>query len=259
MSVEFYASDIDSKARRLVPSVDEDQMREVDRIAVEEFNLGILQMMENAGRNLAWLTIQTLADKDILFSEAKVVVAAGTGGNGGGGLCAARHLHNQGISVEVVLTRPADRLGGPAKSQLTILQAAGIPANGIETAQRLFEEASIILDAVIGYSLKGAPRGASKELIELINTSGKPVLSLDLPSGLDATSGETPGVYVQAGRTLTLALPKPGLTNPASGDIFLGDIGIPPEVYHPLGIRFTPFFIGRGVVQLEFEDAQGLD
>jgi NAD(P)H-hydrate epimerase len=89
-------------------------------------------------------------------------------------------------------------------------------------------------------------------LIEKVNASVKPVLSLDIPSGLDATSGDTPGVCIQAEQTLTLALPKPGLANLLSGEIYLADIGIPPEVYHPLGIRFAPFFNGKGIIALEF-------
>ena len=99
----------------------------------------------------------------------------------------------------------------------------------------------LVLDAVIGYSLKGAPRGAAKRAIELVNGSGVPVISLDLPSGVDASNGETPGVRIQAAQTLTLALPKPGLKNPASGELFLADIGIPPEVYRPLGMQGDPF------------------
>ena len=253
MSIKFFTPDGDGDTRIEVPSVDEAQMREVDRIAVEEFNLAILQMMENAGRNLALQTIRFLEETDKPNQGIKIVVAAGTGGNGGGGLCAARHLHNQGYPVSVVLTKPPEQLKGPTKSQLAILDAAGIQTNEPKEADKLFEEGAVILDAIIGYSLKGGPRGTSKELIEKVNASGKPVLSLDLPSGLDATNGETPGVCVRADQTLTLALPKPGLANPASGVIYLADIGIPPEVYHPLGIRFQPFFGGKGILALKID------
>ena len=108
-----------------------------------------------------------------------------------------------------------------------------------------------MIDALIGYSLKGAPRGVTKELVELINQHTKQVLALDIPSGIDATSGEAPGVFIQAQRTLTLALPKPGLTNPACGRLFLADIGIPPQVYQPLGIEFEPFFGNQYTIELK--------
>jgi NAD(P)H-hydrate epimerase len=221
-----------------IPHVDEDQMREVDRIAVEEFGLGILQMMENAGRNLSAAALEMLSTK----STAQVIVAAGSGGNGGGGLCAARHLRNRGIQVSVVLTRSAEDLRGPAAVQLNILRSAGVQLVPSSGADGLFEGADLILDALIGYSLRGAPSGTTASLIDQINASRCPVISLDLPSGVDATSGETPGVYVRPRKTLTLALPKPGLLNMDAGDLLLADIGIPPEVYQPLGIQADPFW-----------------
>lgn len=253
MSVKFFTAEVDGAARMDIPAVDAIQMREVDRIAVEEFSLSILQMMENAGRNLAWQTMRFLRATGYPNQGNQIVVAAGTGGNGGGGLCAVRHLHNQGYPVSIVLTRPPEQLMRPAKSQLATLEAAGVQVNEPKEAEKLFKEAAVILDAIIGYSLKGSPRSTSKELIEKANACGKPVLSLDLPSGLDATSGGTPGVCIRAEQTLTLALPKPGLANPLSGEIYLADIGIPPEVYHPLGIRFAPFFNGKVIIALELE------
>ncbi len=232
-----------------VPHVDEAQMREVDRIAVEEFQLGILQMMENAGRNLALRALSFLGDSQSKSKPRKVLVAAGSGGNGGGGLSAVRHLHNHGVDVQFVLTRHPEQVTGPAQAQLTILKAAGIlPLDEHEVEGGAISQVDLVLDAVIGYSLKGAPRGQAKRLIELINQSPAPVIALDLPSGLDATSGQPPGVCVQASQTLTLALPKPGLTNLLSGELFLGDIGIPPELYRSLGIELAPLFGGEHIL-----------
>lgn len=228
-----------------VPAVTATQMREVDRIAVKEFGLGVLQMMENAGRNLAGNVMEMLAG-----SFGEVTVLAGAGGNGGGGLCAARHLHNRGYKVNLVLDREASALGDPAANQLHILQAAGlhpVPSSGAEEALR---RAEVVVDALIGYSLRGAPRGRAAELIELCNTlrlqseQAKRVLSLDIPSGLNAATGETLGVVVHPDRTLTLALPKAGLAA-ISGELYVADIGIPPEVYRPLGLSFEPFFQGQ--------------
>jgi NAD(P)H-hydrate epimerase len=221
-----------------IPHVNEAQMREVDRIAVEDFRLGILQMMENAGGNLAQHAMEMLDNQ-----PGKIItIAAGSGGNGGGGMCAARHLHNRGYRINLLLTRSFEELQGAAKTQLDILLNSGLTPIDITNTGQAIAEADLVIDALIGYSLKGAPRGVSKEIIELINQSGKRVLSLDIPSGIDATSGIAPGVFIAAHRTLTLALPKPGLTNPVSGLLFLADIGIPPAVYRPLGIEFVPFF-----------------
>lgn len=237
----FIIQSPDGKEMNL-PQLTEAQMREVDRIAAEEFGLGILQMMENAGRNLAMLAVQWFDELGESILEKNIVVVVGSGGNGGGGLCAARHLHNRGVKVSVILTRSVDQLQGAAKSQWEILVASGVHPTRVEDAEKILFEGDLILDALIGYSLNGAPRGATKNLIKAVNSSGKPVISLDIPSGIDATSGATPGEYVRAEQTLTLALPKAGLVHPACGRLFLADIGIPPEVYHPLGIHVDLFF-----------------
>jgi NAD(P)H-hydrate epimerase len=224
-----------------IPAVTAEQMREVDRIAVEDFGLGILQMMENAGRNLAANVIEMLGGPG---SCGEVTVLVGAGGNGGGGLCSARHLHNRRCEVNLILDREASELGDAATNQLRILQAAGLQAVTPSGAEEAILRADVVVDALIGYSLRGAPRGRAAELIRLSNEHAKRVLSLDVPSGLNATTGETPGAVVHPDRTLTLALPKTGLAS-ISGELYVADIGIPPEVYKPLGLSFEPFFQGR--------------
>lgn len=246
----FEINDPSTGSWKPVPHVDEAQMREVDRIAVQEFQLGILQMMENAGRNLALMALGYLNQHPTQTRTQKVLVVAGSGGNGGGGICAARHLYNRGIEVQLVLTKPPEELRGAARAQLAILQAAGVSPAIQSQAEDLIVEAHLVLDAILGYSLQGAPRGAAKKLIEVLNGAGKPVISLDLPSGLEATSGEPPGVCVRATLTMSLALPKTGLRNPLAGELFLADIGIPPEVYLPLGIQVEPFFGDQYVLAL---------
>ena len=230
---------------RPVPAVNADQMREVDRIAVEDFGLGILQMMENAGRNLAGSAIDMLGP-----GRGEVVVLAGSGGNGGGGLCCARHLHNHGLRVSVLLSRPPRDLTGPAAHQLHILEAAGVRPLEPGDFRGAIGRAWLAVDALVGYSLRGAPHGRVAELIALCNEEARRVLALDVPSGLDATSGEAPGIAVRAERTLTLALPKTGLLG-ARGEVCLADIGIPPEVCEPLGFSFEWPSPGRTRVPLE--------
>ncbi len=162
------------------------------------------------------------------WRDAAMVVLAGTGGNGGGGITAARHLKNHGADAAVVVTDMA-ALGEIPSQQLELFRhAGGIVAD-------LPDRADLVLDAVLGYSLRGAPRGRALELIEWANETPAPVLALDVPSGVDASTGAAPGSAVVASRTLTLALPKHGLCATAAGALVLADIGIPAAVYHRLG------------------------
>jgi NAD(P)H-hydrate epimerase len=232
----------------LVPAVTAEQMREVDRVAMEGFGLGILQMMENAGRSLAQNVIDML---DGVKSE--VTVMAGAGGNGGGGLCCARHLHNRGFKVWVVLDREAERLTGAARNQLDVLTVAGLePVVSSSQAEEAIWRSQIVVDALIGYGLRGAPKGRTADLIKLMLQHAARVLSLDVPSGLNATSGNAQGPAISPDRTLTLAMPKTGLQS-VPGDLYLADIGIPPEVYHRLGVSFEPFFERRYWIPLVVE------
>lgn len=224
-----------------IHAVDESQMREVDRIAVEEFGLSILQMMENAGRNLALLTIN-LFPKSSKSNHNKVFIFAGSGGNGGGGISSARHLYNHNQQVFLILSKDQNKITGSARSQLEILKHTNIEIINAQQVGDIITDEDIIIDALIGYSLQGAPRGLVAEQINLINQFPAKIISLDIPSGIDSTDGKTPGVYVTADQTLTLALPKPGLLNPAAGELHLGDIGIPPEVYIKLGLKIKPLF-----------------
>ncbi len=227
-----------------LPTLTEEQMREVDRIAMADFGLGVLQMMENAGRNLALHAIENVNDPN-----AEIVILAGSGGNGGGGISCARHLRNHGYRVRLFLTRDPSELRGSAGAQYHIVEKAGLTATAASEAEEHVQQAALVIDALIGYSLKGAPRGITKELIETANEFSDRTLALDIPSGFDSTSGETPGVAIKPHSTLTLALPKTGLRE-VPGELYVADIGIPPEVYLPLGITLEPFFGGAYWVRI---------
>jgi len=222
---------------RTIPALTAAEMREVDRIAVTETGPSLFQMMENAGRNLALTAIDMLGPS---WRRKPITVLAGTGGNGGGGITAARHLKNHGATVTVVVTS-VERLSGAPADQLVIYRHAGgavtdDPPSGTE----------LIVDAIIGYSLSGAPHGRSLDLIEWTNTAPAAVLSLDVPSGVDATSGTAPGAAISADTTITLALPKTGLCTPRAGALILGDLGIPAHTYQRLGTAIAgPIFDGR--------------
>jgi NAD(P)H-hydrate epimerase len=209
----------------LVPAITTEQMREVDRVAVEELGPNLFQMMENAGRGLA-LTVLEAAGAH--RRSTRIVVMAGTGGNGGGGICAARHLANRGADVAVVVSDP-NRLTPVAEHQLHVYRATTGRLASISDLPAL--PADLIVDAVIGYSLKEAPRGPARRMVEHVGSQRVPVISLDVPSGIDATTGMAPGVHVRASTTLTLALPKRGLDAAEAGELWLADLGIPIDVY----------------------------
>jgi NAD(P)H-hydrate epimerase len=213
-------------------------MREVDRLMIEDFHISLLQMMENAGRNLAELCIE-------LFAPSTVQVLAGSGGNGGGGLVASRHLLNRGVAVTVSLSRASSELAPVPAHQLEILAHMGIAA---------FAEpgpADLVIDALIGYSLHGSPTGRSKDLIGWANEQPRPVLSLDVPSGLDPTTGEPSDSYVRADATMTIALPKLGLRgSDAVGDLYLADISVPAALYRRMGFKVPFLFRDDSVVRI---------
>ena len=245
-----------------LPALSTDQMREVDRLMVEEFGVLLVQMIENAGRNLALLAKRMLSDDEDDGADAledrPIVLLAGRGNNGGGGLAAARHLLNWGAWVQIVLThQPSDIPAGVTRDQLSILQRMDAPLAWAEEGWEL-PPADLVIDALIGYGLSGNPRGRAADLIQLANSSVAPILSLDAPSGLDTTSGHLLNPHIAAAATMTLALPKHGLLHPraraASGQLFLADIGVPPALYERLGLELPPLFAADTVLPLQVVD-----
>ena len=211
-----------------------DQMIEVDRLMTDVLEIRLIQMMENAGRNLARLCVQRFLGKP---ASRKVVVLAGTGGNGGGAMVAARRLNQWGADVQVLVTKPDEKFSGVPGHQLGILRRLGIGISHNDLPGKDFIP-DVILDGVIGYSLKGNPRGRAAELIEWTAATEAPVLSLDVPSGVDSTEGvvRTPSVVATA--TMTLAAPKVGLSAPEAqaniGELYVADIGVPDWVYEQI-------------------------
>jgi NAD(P)H-hydrate epimerase len=229
---------------RAVTAVTATEMEAVDRVAVEEVGLQLLQMMENAGRILAWHV------RDIRAEGVPVLVVAGNGGNGGGGMVCARHLANRGIPVHVILDRSPDDLSGIAATQYRILDAMGVPTTTDTEALTHSVSQRVIVDALIGYGLDGAVRSPASGMIERLNELSEPILSLDVPSGLDATSGERLGDAVTPTRTITLALPKTGL-KAVTGALYLADISIPTTVYERLGIEYDRPFGREDWIELQ--------
>jgi len=234
-----------------LPQLTADQMREVDRVVVEELHVELLQMMENAGRHLAQLARVLFLNGNA--AGKRLVILAGTGGNGGGALVCARHLHNAGALVHVVTARPAEAFAGVPAQQLDILARMHVP---LSHAQPPSGPADLIVDGLIGYSLDGTPRGTVAELIRWANRQPVPRLSLDVPSGLDATAGTAFDPTVKATATLTLALPKQGLSDPSAtpyvGELYLADISVPPQLYKQvLGLEVGPLFAKGQILSLQ--------
>ncbi len=220
----------------IVHAVTKKQMMEVDKIAVGETGPNLFQMMENAGRNLALTSIELIINRSL---GKRILILSGTGGNGGGGICAARHLLNHGFEPIVILGNEKKMQEVPFY-QLEIFRKAGGQIIPIEKVKNVNPD--VIIDAIIGYSLSTAPRGIILEMINFINKNEIPTISLDIPTGILATTGENPGEFVKPDITITLALPKTGLHPEKCGEIMLADIGIPKVVYEKIGIKYTSPF-----------------
>lgn len=231
------------------------QMIEVDRLMIEEYGIVLLQMMENAGRGLAAVARHLLGGN---AAGRRVVVMVGRGNNGGGGLVAARHLANAAAEVVVALAVEPAALGRSPEHQRTALARMGMAGSEGITApadlRRLLDGVDLVLDALIGYSLRGAPREPIASFIRAANGASAPRLALDLPSGLAGDQGVPLDPTIRADATLTLAWPKAGsLTNEARafvGDLYLADIGVPAEVYRAVGVDRTTLFARGPLVRV---------
>ncbi|NIM89855.1 MAG: NAD(P)H-hydrate epimerase [Candidatus Aminicenantes bacterium] len=237
-----------------VPFLTADQMKEVDRALIEDFHIELIQLMENAGRNLAHLARIRFLDNNPI--DKKVVVLAGSGGNGGGALACARHLQNWGAEAIVFVTRPSETLAPATFHQLEILHHMKIPIS-LPGAIPKVRNTDLIVDGIIGYSLSGSPKGSAANLIRWANEQGSPLLALDIPSGIDATTGKAFDVAIIASATLTLALPKTGLRAPEAkafmGELYLADIGVPSRLYSERrwNFRVGPIFSESNILRIE--------
>lgn len=239
------------------------ESRSLDQHAEREYGLSTLLLMENAGRGAAaWLAElsgateggpidRRMADAptDSLFSARseqplpRVLILCGPGNNGGDGGVAARHLDGWGFPVQAVWLASKNGLRGDAAVQATILEQSGVeqsfwgdldgdqPAAGFGALETLISRADWLVDGLFGTGLSRPVEGSSRVLIEMINRSGKPILALDLPSGLDADTGRPLGVAVRGTATATFVAPKIGFSAPGAveftGPVAVIDIGLP--------------------------------
>jgi NAD(P)H-hydrate epimerase len=204
------------------------EMREIERRAMEETGIPGVVLMENAGRAIAeiarsWLRRNAAPDSEI-------GVFCGGGNNGGDGLVAARHLFNSGYDVTVVMTESADRLKGDALTNYRIVTGMGIPVMPF-SPQLPAQRYKLIIDALLGIGLQGEVRQKYRDAIEWINASTAAVIAADIPSGLDADDGNVHGAAVRADVTVTMGYAKKGLLVPTAvtytGEIVVADIALP--------------------------------
>jgi len=212
-----------------------DQVRHVDRWAIDEIGLPGLVLMENAGRQAADVACAMLADAG---PTARVAVLAGAGNNGGDGFVAARHLLLRGVGVDVYLLAPPERIRGEARANLDALARLGVmchQATG-QTAEALtgqWGDYALLVDALGGTGITGALRGDLATAVEAANATGRPILAIDIPTGLDADTGEVHAPTIRAARTVTFVAAKTGFDAPGAaavtGSVTVADIGVPPE------------------------------
>ncbi|MDI6794231.1 MAG: NAD(P)H-hydrate dehydratase [bacterium] len=256
------------------------QMQEIDRRATSDFGIPGIVLMENAGLKVVQVLINLIPD----LARKKVVVCAGRGNNGGDGFVVARHLSNRGVKVKIILASEKSKVTGDAKTNLDIVLKTGLPLSevtSIDQLPQIQEEllaADVIIDALLGTGIKGPVSGIMGEVINLINNASQAgsnpisdfgfrisdssfrnpqsairnpqskVLSIDLPSGLVADTGQVEGPCVKAAATVTFGLPKiglflyPGPSRPGGADmvgqLYLADIGFPPQLLQEDSLKF---------------------
>lgn len=208
------------------------EMKEIDRRAIEEFKIPSLTLMENAGRGVAEVVAATLVSKPSI-----VVIFCGKGNNGGDGLVSARYLAQE-HGVRIFLLCSPSELKSDALANLMRLPksvSVTVIAKNESVDFGKVQKAHLLVDALFGIGLKSDLEEPYRSAVDTINQSGKPVVSIDIPSGLDADTGEVRGVAVKATVTATLGLAKKGLYQKEgprySGEIRIVDIGIPKEAY----------------------------
>lgn len=213
------------------------EMRDLDGRAATECGIPSLLLMENAGAE----TVRELLNAFPHAVRSRVLVLCGRGNNGGDGFVIARRLLGRGVSVRTVLLARREEIRGDARVNLDVLETMGAPPaevgpdGGLSVVRDAIESADLVVDALLGTGAQGPARGLMADIIDCLNRSGRPVVSVDIPSGLGADHAEAPGPAVRAALTVTFALPKRSLVLfPAAahaGAVRVVDIGIPRQLW----------------------------
>ena len=213
-----------------VSSVEE--MRDLDRTAVERYGIPAEFLMENAGG-----AVYSVILSEFGVPGRRFAVLCGTGHNGGDGLVVARKLNSSGGQVKVLLLGDPATFDAPPQLHLRMLERAGVPLvvrPSIDELTAALADVDVVLDGMLGTGISREVGGRYREAVEAVNASGKPVVAIDIPSGVDGNTGEIHGVAVQANLTVTFGLPKrgnllyPGATR--AGRLYVSHISFPPEL-----------------------------
>jgi NAD(P)H-hydrate epimerase len=217
------------------PIATRDEVRAFDRYCIETLGVPSIALMENAGRQIAEAARRMIEG----LADPRVLVLTGRGNNGGDGFVVARHLAIDGVRAEVVVVAARDQIQGDADVNLAILERMGFaiqcldgPAEEIVRQLRpRLERADLVVDGLLGTGTRGSIREPYASVIAAVNAAGRPVLAIDIPSGLDCDTGQPLGPTIRASRTVTLAALKSGFSSPTAaaytGQVILADIGVP--------------------------------
>ena len=214
-----------------------EQVRTIDRTAIETLKMPGVVLMENAGRAVAQEILGLIEDVE----SPRVCIVAGSGNNGGDGFVIGRHLHNAHVDVMVLLVAAPDLLRGDAWTHYRILSQMPVPIHPMRSAEQMdqrwgeLEQADVIVDALLGTGFSGQPRAPLDAAILAINAApGAKVVAVDVPSGLDCDSGIAATPCVQAHLTVTFVARKAGFGHSAAakylGRVVVADIGVPREL-----------------------------
>ncbi|RMG67877.1 MAG: NAD(P)H-hydrate epimerase [Calditrichaeota bacterium] len=236
-----------------IPVATRSQMLKLEELAEKKYGISALQQAENAGRSLAEVCRRAL---DGSVDGRKIVILCGSGNKGSVGLCAARYLANWGSCVNVVLC--AQIRSKTAQQYVHTLQEMEVPIHQLKNtsiSKNSAAQLDLCVDALLDYSATGPPDGALAKGIQWINRLKIPVVSLDVPSGLDCDTGKTHKPFVRADFTVTLGLPKPGLmcdtAKAVVGKLFLADVGLPPKLLSEINLDPHPIFIQESIIALD--------
>jgi len=215
------------------------EMRKLDKRAVEKYGIDEILLMENAG-NAVFYAIE----KEIGIKGKKILVLSGSGNNGGDGMVVARKFFSNGIEVKFFLLTEENKLKGITKKNFEILKKTGISIKQSPSQsdiKKALTETDVVVDAMLGTGLSGEVKGIYKKAIEFVNKSGKKVVSVDIPSGINGDTGEVMGTAVKSDITVTFGLPKTGNLNYPGYEhwekLFVSHISFPPELYNDKAIK----------------------
>jgi len=224
------------------PTLSRDRSRDLDQRATADYGVPSIVLMENAGRGVADKLCQLGFDQRSVAGP--VVVCCGRGNNGGDGFVVARHLDLRGVAVKVLVwgdpatgapAADARHAGVPdAVVKFRIIERSGLPLVRLSDAAGVASQlagAAWVVDALLGTGARGEPRPPLDAVIDAINSSGVPILAVDLPSGLDCDTGQAASHTIRAAHTCTFVALKPGFLAPGAerftGEIHVADIGAP--------------------------------